>query len=158
MPELPATVQVREMREEDVEQVVIIERASCPTPWSSSAFLGEITSNNLAHYVVALAEDRVVGYAGMWFIFDEAHITTIAVDPDRRGQGFGHMLLSELERRALARGMKRMTLEVRPSNPVAQNLYKGHGFEPKGRRRGYYTDTREDAIIMWKDKLTPENP
>ncbi len=146
-----------EMREEHLPQVLDIENRSYPTPWSRRAFLSELQDNAFADYIVALMGDRVVGYAGMWLLFDEAHITNIAVHPDVRGRRIGDLLLTELERRAIARGARRMTLEVRPSNAAAQRLYKSHGFQPRGLRRGYYSDTREDAIIMWKDDLEPEN-
>lgn len=142
----------------DLAQVVEIERRSFPTPWSRYAFLSELTQNVYAHYVVARRGGRVLGYAGMWCILDEAHVTNIAVHPDHRGQGLGDRLLTALEERARARGVRRMTLEVRPSNTVAQALYRRHGFVARGRRRGYYSDTHEDALIMWKEDLDAENP
>lgn len=151
-------VTIDEMRVEDVDQVVEIERLSYRTPWSRRAFLSELRDNAYADYIVARCGGRVVGYAGMWLLFDEAHITNIAVHPAYRGRKIGDLLLSQLERRAARRGMKSMTLEVRPSNPVAQALYRKHGFVPRGIRRGYYSDTREDAIIMWKDGLEDADP
>jgi ribosomal-protein-alanine N-acetyltransferase len=149
---------VVEMDVAHIPQVLEIERRSFPTPWSERAFLSELTQNAYAHYIVVLTGVRVVGYAGMWLILDEAHVTNIAVHPDFRGRHLGDRLLVELQKRALAHGCTRMTLEVRPSNPVAQHLYRKHGFEPRGLRPGYYTDTREDAIIMWKDGLDAGNP
>lgn len=149
---------VEEMREEHLPGVLEIENRSFPTPWSRKAFLSELRDNAFAHYIVLLDGDRVVGYGGMWLLFDEAHVTNIAIHPAYRGRGLGGFLLTEMERRAAARGMKRMTLEVRPSNVMAQRLYRKHGFQPRGLRRGYYADTREDAIIMWKDDLQAGNP
>ncbi len=146
-------VVIDEMRLEDLDEVVEIERLSYRTPWSRRAFLSELRDNAYADYIVARQGGRVVGYAGMWLLCDEAHITNIAVHPAYRGRKIGDLLLTHLERRAAQRGMKSMTLEVRPSNPVAQALYSKHGFVPRGIRRGYYSDTREDAIIMWKDDL-----
>lgn len=140
----------------DIPAVLEIERRSFPTPWSERAFLSELTQNAYAHYVVGLVGGRVIAYGGMWLILDEAHVTNIAVHPDYRGRGLGHRLLLELERRAASHGCTRMTLEVRPSNAKAQKLYRQHGFVPRGLRPGYYTDTHEDAIIMWKDKLGDE--
>ncbi len=140
-----------------ITAVVDIERRSFPTPWSERAFLSELTQNAYAHYLVALSGERVIGYAGMWLILDEAHVTNIAVHPNYRGQQVGELLLSALEQRAFDHGCHRMTLEVRPSNPVAQKLYRKHGFAPRGLRPGYYTDTHEDAIIMWKDDLGAGN-
>lgn len=183
----------RPMRLSDLPEVLRIERASFPTPWSERAFVSELTQNVYADYIVArlpeeagngeaepvggtggadggvrparrapLAwagrpvrreEGRVVGYAGMWIVLDEAHVTNIAVAPEMRGRDIGDALLTELERRARARECRRMTLEVRPSNSVAIALYTKHGFVPRGRRPGYYSDTNEDAIVMWKDDL-----
>ncbi len=142
----------------DIPAVLEIERRSFPTPWSERAFLSELTQNAYAHYVVGLVGGRVIAYGGMWLILDEAHVTNIAVHPDYRGRGLGHRLLLELERRAASHGCTRMTLEVRPSNAKAQKLYRQHGFVPRGLRPGYYTDTHEDAIIMWKDHLEASNP
>ncbi|MBT9259214.1 MAG: ribosomal protein S18-alanine N-acetyltransferase [Clostridiales bacterium] len=137
----------------DLPEVLAIERASYPTPWSERAFRSELMHNSYGHYLVALYEGKVVGYAGMWIVLDEAHITNIAVHPDYRGRGFGHLILSEMEKRAVEQGCTRMTLEVRPSNHVARRLYQRHGFVARGIRKGYYSDTQEDAIIMWKDRL-----
>ena len=141
------------MQVRHLPMVLDIERRSYPTPWSERAFLSELTQNAYARYVVTLRGQRVVAYAGMWLILDEAHVTNIAVHPTERGHGLGDALLTELERRAEAGGCRRMTLEVRPSNAVAQALYVKHGFVARGRRPGYYSDTHEDAIVMWKDEL-----
>ncbi|HEY8450428.1 MAG TPA: ribosomal protein S18-alanine N-acetyltransferase, partial [Bacillota bacterium] len=121
-----------------------------PTPWSERAFRGELTANHYAHYFVAEVDGAVAGYAGLWIILDEAHVTNIAVHPDFRRRGVAQKLLETLFQRAAQRGCDRMTLEVRKSNIAAQTLYRRFGFEAKGIRRGYYTDTNEDAIVMWK--------
>lgn len=142
-----------EMRPEHLNQVEAIEKASFPTPWSRSSFAFEITQNNFAFYVVAAAEEEVLGYGGMWLILDEAHITNLAVHPEHRGKRIGRALMMELMRRAVMMGITRMTLEVRPSNLAARRLYKSLGFEERGLRKRYYTDTKEDAIIMWNDNL-----
>ncbi len=140
------------MREEHVDEVYCIEKLSFPTPWPRISFLHEL-QNNLAYYVVALAEKKVVGYAGMWLILEEAHVTNLAVHPDYRRLGVGRLLLGELILRAALLGAARMTLEVRASNQVAIGLYTSLGFRQEGRRKGYYEDTGEDALIMWKDLL-----
>ena len=140
----------------DLDQVGVIERSSFPTPWSKRSFHSELTQNIYAEYIVARRRSRVVGYAGMWVVLDEGHITNIAVHPTFRGQGIGDRLLRELTERAIQRGATRMTLEVRPTNLVAQTLYARHGFVQRGIRRGYYSDTHEDALIMWKDDLKEE--
>jgi len=151
-------IEIAPMTPGDVPLVLAIERRSFPTPWSERAFVSELRENLYADYIVARYGGRLVGYAGMWCILDEAHVTTIAVDPDFRGMGIGNRLLTALEERALRHGCRRMTLEVRASNHVAQRLYRRHGFRPCGLRPGYYTDNGEDAIVMWRDRLDPPGP
>ena len=99
----------------------------------------------------------VVGYAGIWLNVDEGHITTIAVHPDQRGRGVGELLLLGLIDHAYDLGVEQLTLEVRVSNTVAQQLYVKYGFRGRGERKRYYTDNGEDALIMWTDDIrTPE--
>lgn len=138
------------LKAEDVDQIVEIEQVSFPTPWSKKAFLSEVEQNSLAHYYVCVFDGKIIGYGGMWLILDEAHITNVAVHPDFRGKKVGKAIMLHLIAQALIKGIFRMTLEVRTSNSKAQNLYQKLGFESAGRRKGYYTDTKEDAIIMWK--------
>lgn len=146
-------IEIGPMTLADVDGVTLVERLSFPSPWSRQAFVQELTENGLAHYVVARAGDQVVGYGGMWVVFDEAHVTNVAVHPDWRGRGIGEAIMRALMARALERGATRMTLEVRVSNHVAQNLYLKLGFRPAGIRKGYYTDNGEDALIMWLDPI-----
>lgn len=141
------------MRLDDIPRVVEIEQQSFPTPWPRDAYTHELAENRLAAYIVARADDQIVGYAGMWVILDEAHITTIAVDPLYRGQHIGERLLLGLIDAALARNARWMTLEVRKSNVAAQALYKKYSFREIGVRKGYYSDNREDAIVMWTGNL-----
>lgn len=98
----------------------------------------------------------VVGFAGMWLMFDEAHITTIGVDPAYRGRHLGEWLLVALIDEALRRGANWLTLEVRVSNEAAQNLYRKYGFTVHGTRRRYYSDNNEDAYVMWSPALSDE--
>lgn len=147
------SVSFEKMRLEHLSQVEEIEKVSFPTPWSHSALSYEITQNSFAHYIVAVAGSEVIGYGGMWFILDEAHITNVAVKPDCRMKGIGRALMMEIIQRAILMGINSMTLEVRPSNSAARNLYTSLGFKEKGRRKRYYADTNEDAIIMWKEGL-----
>lgn len=151
----PASIVVAGMGLDDVEQVVEIERQVYPSPWTTRAFYGEITENMVACYIVARCGPRVVGYAGMWVLLDEAHVTNVAVHPDFQRAGVGSRLLEGLMERAHLRGARRMTLEVRPSNHPAIALYLRYGFEHRGVRRGYYSDTHEDAIVMWKEDISP---
>lgn len=95
----------------------------------------------------------IIGFAGMWILLDEAHITTIGVSPDYRGRGLGEMLLVELFEEAMRRGAEWVTLEVRVSNDPAQALYTKYGFTRQGIRRRYYSDNGEDAYIMWSPSL-----
>jgi [ribosomal protein S18]-alanine N-acetyltransferase len=145
---LTARVVVGPMRFEDVAAVHEIERISFRTPWPAYAFEQELRGNRLAHYLVARAGDRVVGFAGVWLMVDEAHVTTFGVHPDWRRQGIGRQLLLNLVELARTIGARRMTLEVRASNDVAQALYRTYGFEEVGRRPRYYTDDGEDALVM----------
>lgn len=142
---------IEPMRVEDVEEVLVIEQVSFATPWSRLAFLSELLENERSVYLVAREEGRVVGYVGMWRILDEGHITNLAVHPDFRRQGIGRRLLQTLSNLSVARGLRRMTLEVRVSNDPAQRLYASLGFLVAGRRPGYYQDNHEDALIMWCD-------
>lgn len=145
---LIAPVLVEAMRLEDVAAVHEIERLSFRTPWPAHAFEQELKANRLARYVVARAGERVVGFAGIWLMVDEAHITTFSVHPGWRRQGIGRRLLVALAELSITIGARRMTLEVRVSNEAARDLYAGFGFEVAGRRAGYYTDDGEDALIM----------
>jgi ribosomal-protein-alanine N-acetyltransferase len=151
---LTARVVVEPMRLEDVAAVHEIERLSFRTPWPAYAFEQELRGNRLARYVVARAGDLVVGFAGLWTMVDEAHITTFGVHPDWRRQAIGRQLLLNLAELSIAIGGRRMTLEVRESNEVAQALYRAFGFEIVGRRRAYYTDDGEDALVMTTPELT----
>ena len=149
---LTAPVLVEPMRPEDVPAVHEIERLCFRTPWPAYAFEQELRGNQLARYLVARAGDRVVAFAGVWLMVDDAHVTTFAVHPDWRRQAIGRRLLLNLAEISVAIGARRMTLEVRVSNVVAQALYRSFGFEIVGRRPRYYTDDGEDALIM----TTPE--
>lgn len=146
---MPGEVVFRPMVLKDIDGVLAVERRAFPTPWSRQAFVTELVDNQFAHYVVVEKDNRIVGYAGIWLIVDEGHVTNIAVDPDFQGQHLGEALLKELFTICMSRYIMRMTLEVRVSNEVAQNLYRKFGFAGVGIRKGYYTDNGEDALIMW---------
>ncbi len=139
------------MLPEHLDQVLGIEARSFTVPWSRRAFMFEVTENEFAFYIVAIKDEKVVGYAGLWIVLDEAHITNVAVHPEYRGAGFGRLLMMELISRAAILGATKLSLEVRVSNSVARDLYKSLGFVEKGFRRKYYSDNNEDAIIMWLD-------
>lgn len=145
---LTARVVVDPMRMDDVAAVHEIERLSFRTPWPAYAFEQELRANRLARYIVARAGDRIVGFAGIWMMVDEAHVTTFGVHPDWRRQAIGRQLLLNLVELADSIGARRMTLEVRESNVAAQALYQRFGFEVVGRRKAYYSDDGEDALVM----------
>lgn len=139
------------MRVTDLDEVLAIEEVSFPTPWSRAAYHRELVTNGYATYVVGRLDGRLVAYGGMWVILDEAHVTNIAVHPDFREAGLGRLTMRVLEEKARELGALRMTLEVRVSNLPARRLYEALGYRGTGVRRNYYSDTHEDAIVMWKD-------
>lgn len=140
----------RSMEESDLDQIMIIEGESFTTPWSKESFILEITDNKLAKYIIAELDGKVVGYGGIWLILDEGHITNIAVGRDYRGKGVGNKVMEALINYCKEKEIRNMTLEVRESNIIAQNLYKKYGFLEYGIRPNYYSDDHEDAVIMWK--------
>ncbi|SCW69947.1 ribosomal-protein-alanine N-acetyltransferase [Paenibacillus tianmuensis] len=150
-PVYDGAMHFRPMNTDDIPVICEIEQESFPTPWTAGAFYNELTSNNFAKYLVLEYEGEIAGYGGMWLIMEEAHVTNIAIREKYRGRKLGERLLVEMQQTAVFYGTLRMTLEVRPSNLIAQRLYEKLGFRSVGIRRGYYTDNKEDAIIMWAD-------
>lgn len=150
-------IAISPMTPADLDGVMEVERLSFLTPWSREAFRSELMQSYTV-YLVARDAGRVVGYGGMHVVWEDAHVTNIAVHPLLRGRGLALRMMQELILRATARGANRMTLEVRASNTPAQSLYQKLGFiTRKGAvRKGYYTDTGEDAILMWKEPLLEE--
>ena len=144
---------IEPMREADVPVVQEIERQIFSTPWPRNAYYRELSSKNSAHYVVLRREDEIIGYGGMWRMYDEAHVTTIGVRHDEQRRGYGRVLFAGLIQAAYDMGAKWVTLEVRSSNQHAMHLYETFGFKVIGRRPGYYTDNGEDAIVMWSDSI-----
>ena len=136
------------MRLEDLDEVLAIERASFSMPWSRGAFLYELQQNRVARCRVMRQGGGIVGYLCVWEIADEIHVTNVAVHPTRRRQGIARTLLAGLLAEAQARDVRLIVLEVRPSNREAISLYGSFGFRVTGRRRGYYYDTGEDALVM----------
>lgn len=150
-----ANIEFYRMVQEDADGVARVEAACMPVPWSRQSFWEE-ASHTDAYYLIARDVDRdnlIVAYAGCWVLANEGHITNVAVDPDYQGQGLGRRLMNELTSRVKALGVDSMTLEVRPSNTVAINLYTSLGFRSVGQRPKYYTNPVESAEIMWNTKL-----
>lgn len=144
---------VRPMTIEDLDGVMSVEFDSFLTPWSRSAFEEELAQNRLARYLVAEENGTVIGYAGTWLVINEAHVTNVAVSGQRRRQGIGRLLMEKLMDLARENGMESMTLEVRVSNEAARMLYQQMGFVEAGLRKNYYSETKEDALILWREKL-----
>jgi ribosomal-protein-alanine N-acetyltransferase len=167
---------VEPMRLRDIKEVMEIEYVSFLSPWSARAYRHELLDNDLSHYFIvrqrrmegaglslparirrSLAVGKrpaILGYSGFWLVAGEAHISTIAVQPDWRRRGIGELLLVAMLDRATELEAHIATLEVRVSNVTAQNLYRKYGFRQVGLRRRYYRDRDEDALIMSTERLT----
>jgi [ribosomal protein S18]-alanine N-acetyltransferase len=171
------------MQIDDIAEVSRVERQCFTNPWPQSAYRREIRNASNNYYVVLwhrpdredtrsrrpdnrgplgllpfvrrqeTATDTIVGFAGMWVLYDEAHVTTIGVSPQYRGLGLGELLLVDLFDKAIKRNAESVTLEVRVSNESAQALYHKYGFTRQGVRKRYYSDNGEDAYIMWSPSL-----
>jgi len=146
-------IEIVSFKQEHIDGIIMIETLTFPTPWSKESFEKELETNKFARYIVAKKDNIVIGYAGMWLILDEGHITNIAVHPEYRGIGAGNRLLESLIEICKIESIHHITLEVRKSNIIAQNLYKKYGFIEEGVRKEYYGDNKEDAIIMWKHNV-----
>lgn len=156
---------VEPMTPADVEWIIEIEQMVFPAPWSARAYHYEITQNEfstmlvlrpafrlvaqrLLHRLGLLEPNPLVGYGGFWLLADEAHICTLAVHPQWQRRGLGELLLISLLDSAQESRAVRATLEVRVSNQAAKELYRKYQFEIVGRRKGYYTNNNEDALLM----------
>jgi len=153
MMQLKQRTVIEQMTLDDIPAVQDIEQGIFLTPWPRNAYRREITQNKLARYIVIREGDDIVGYAGLWKMADEAHVTTVGVRRSHQGRGYGLALMLALIGRAYTLGARWMTLEVRASNYGAMALYEKLGFKVIGRRRGYYTDDGEDAVVMWSDSM-----
>jgi [ribosomal protein S18]-alanine N-acetyltransferase len=149
----PAELEILRMRRRHLKGVMAIERQVYPRPWSPNLFLSEMNEMRNRCYVVAKLGRDVVGYGGIMSYGDEAHVTTIAVDPKHHRRRIGTRILYELVQEALRMGARAVSLEVRVSNWGAQRLYSRFGFRPVGIRKNYYQETGEDALVMWADEV-----
>lgn len=147
MARLDVGISIREMVADDVAVVAGLEEEIYPQPWSVNVFRDELALENRLYLVACDGEERIVGYGGVMFIDEDAHITTLAVSPLVRGGRIGSRLMVALIDAALQRGARHLTLEVRVSNTAAQSLYRRFGFAPVGLRKNYYRT--EDALVMW---------
>jgi ribosomal-protein-alanine N-acetyltransferase len=153
----PLRVAVEPMALDDLPAIQAIERAAFSAPWPANAYKTELETNKLAHYMVIRVGDEIAGFAGLWLMVDEAHVTTFAIAPAWRRNHLGERLLIALLDIALDRRATEATLEVRLSNLPARRLYEKFGFRPVGIRPRYYSDNNEDALIMTTEPLrSPE--
>ena len=148
---------IRQAEEKDIKPMAEMDILCFSVPWSEDSFTSEIKVNRIAFYIVAEVDNRLAGYAGLWRIVDEGHITNVAVHPDFRRKGIGEALVSVLLEHTVKQGIVSHTLEVRVSNFSAIALYTKLGFEPAGLRKNYYDDNGEDAIIMWRKQTDETN-
>ncbi len=140
---------IRRMTEQDLDSLMVIEQEVFSMPWSRKSYESEL-NNQWATYYVCDIEGELAAYCGMWVVFDEAHITNVAVARAYRQQGLALALLDAMEKTARQKHAQHISLEVRPSNSAALRLYQGFGFEQISVRKAYYQDNQEDALIMTK--------
>src|SRR6266496_5530514 len=153
----PVELEVTRMRRRNLKGVMAIERQVYPRPWSPNLFLSEMSELRNRTYLVAKIEKEVVGYGGIMCYGEEAHVTTIAVDPEHHRKKIGTRLLYQLIQEGMRMGATAVSLEVRVSNLGAQSLYQQFGFQFVGTRKGYYQETNEDALVMYVDRIrSPE--
>ncbi|HEX9411627.1 MAG TPA: ribosomal protein S18-alanine N-acetyltransferase [Actinomycetota bacterium] len=149
----PAELEIIRMRRRHLKGVMAIERQVYPRPWSPNLFLSEMSELRNRSYLVAKMDRETVGYGGIMCYGEEAHVTTIAVDPEYHRRKIGTRILYELVQEAVKMGARAVSLEVRVSNWGAQRLYSQFGFRPVGIRKNYYQETGEDAVVMWVDNV-----
>jgi [ribosomal protein S18]-alanine N-acetyltransferase len=149
-------ITIRKMTVDDVPAVVDLDQKSFSLPWPERSFRFELTDNPASRCWVAELDGKVIGMIVVWLIVDEAHIATLATHPEYRRQGIGRRLLAYALRQIMQDGARSSFLEVRASNLAAQEMYRKFGYEATGRRRHYYRDNDEDAILMTLDSLTAE--
>jgi ribosomal-protein-alanine N-acetyltransferase len=149
----PVELEITRMRRRHLKGVMAIERQVYPRPWSPNLFLSEMSEPRNRAYLVARIGRDVVGYGGVMCYGEEAHVTTIAVDPAHHRRKIGTRVLYELVQESIQMGARAVSLEVRVSNWGAQRLYSSFGFRPVGIRKNYYQETGEDALVMWVDNV-----
>ena len=139
---------IRKIEFDDIDQIMEIENECFSMPWSKESFIYEIDYNKVSEYYVAILGTEIVGYIGIWYILDEGNITNVAVRKSYRNQGIADTIINEVIKEAKAKKIEKIFLEVRESNNSAIKLYEKHSFIKIDRRKGYYKDNNEDAIIM----------
>jgi ribosomal-protein-alanine N-acetyltransferase len=145
------TWSIRLAERRDVPELLDIETAQFPEPWTRSMLLDEISNVETRRYTVAMEGKKIVGYLGVMFVMDELHVNTIGTLPGYEGRGVATSLMNDAWAVAKEMGVRRATLEVAASNTRAQKLYFRFGFAPVGVRKNYYERTQEDALILWAE-------
>jgi len=148
---------IRKMMVEDIPAVITLDQISFSLPWPERSFRFELTENPASRSWVAEVDGRIVGMIVNWLLVDEVHVATIATHPDFRRQGIAKKLLAHTLRYMSDEGAITSFLEVRESNAVAREMYRKFGYEETGRRKGYYKDNNEDAILMTLEKINVEH-
>jgi ribosomal-protein-alanine N-acetyltransferase len=151
------TLRFEALQAAHIPAILEIENRTNSAPWSERSFQNELEHDH-GIFLTAIEDGKVIGYGGVWLVIDEAHITTVAIEESKRRNGIGGRLMRELLTRAKEKGMVCSTLEVRASNTAAVHLYENLGYETTARRRGYYPDNGEDALVMWMHDLEHWEP
>lgn len=138
---------IREMSEEDIEGVLTVERESFSTPWTKRLFYDELLNPHTIYFICCF-DGTVAGYGGMWHVLDEGQITNIAVKKEFRRRGIGSKILDEIIRWSGKNNINVIELEVREGNSGALALYEKYGFKAVGKRKNYYRNPLEDAVLM----------
>ena len=141
---------LRPMEINDLEKVLEIEKQSFCVPWTQDLFISELTRNKYARYFVLVKDNDVVGYLGLWHKGSSFHITNIAITEKLRRRGYGEKFLKFIEKIAVIYRIKKISLEVRRSNYIAQDMYRKYGYKVMRVLRNYYQEEREDALVMEK--------
>ena len=143
----------RTLSERDLEEIVVIEKASFTNPWTRQMYLRELQNPDVSFLYVLRLDQRIAAFCSFWLVLDEIHINNLAVRPDCQGKGMGAALLRHVLQAGASRGAERATLEVRRSNAPARRLYERLGFQVAATRPNYYISPPEDALILWKGGL-----
>lgn len=151
------TLRFERLEEAHIAVILDIERRVNTAPWSEKSFRNELTHPH-GYFLTVIEGGQVIGYGGFWMVVDEAHITTVAISPDYQRRGFGKKLMVELLNKAKDLGMACSTLEVRAGNEGAIKLYEDLGYTVAARRKAYYPDNKEDAMVMWLHGLANWEP
>lgn len=142
---------IRAMDISDLERIIELEHLLFTSAWEVSDFMYEILENQFSYNYVLIDDNHIIGYVGIWIMYEQSQITTLGIDPEYQRQGLGKRLMMEMIELALSQGCEVMSLEVRVSNHRAISLYESLGFKNQAIRKNYYQDNNEDAYLMVKE-------